>query len=144
MMFEHTESWVMTAITWLRLMIESLGAIVIAVGILVSIVALIRLLIRRAQHETLALHQGFVDVRLGFARYLALGLEFQLAADILSTAVAPSWDQIGKLAAIAVIRTGLNFFLMREMQESHTIAAKQDQHLEQSNQQKSSQQDNPH
>lgn len=143
-MFEQTESWVMTAITWLRLMIESLGAIVIAVGILVSIVALIRLLIHRAQHETLTLHQGFVDVRLGFARYLALGLEFQLAADILSTAVAPSWDQIGKLAAIAVIRTGLNFFLMREMQESHTIAAKQDQHLEQSKQQeKSTQQDNP-
>ena len=44
------------------------------------------------------------------------GLEFQLGADILSTAVAPSWEQIGKLGAIAVIRTGLNFFLSMEMQ----------------------------
>ncbi len=147
-MFEHTESWVMTAITWLRLIIESLGALVIAVGIVVSMLSLARLFWQHVRVDLLAvrhvtsqtasrdmLNQGFVDVRLGFARYLALGLEFQLAADILSTAVAPSWDQIGKLAAIAVIRTGLNFFLMREMQESHTIAVKQDQHLEQSNQQ---------
>jgi uncharacterized membrane protein len=40
---------------------------------------------------------------------------FQLDADILSTAIAPSWDQIDKLAAIAIIRTGLNFFLSRVM-----------------------------
>ncbi|RZK11946.1 MAG: DUF1622 domain-containing protein, partial [Hymenobacter sp.] len=49
--------------------------------------------------------------------YLALALEFQLGADILSTAIAPSWEQIGKLGAIAVIRTALNFFLSKEMQE---------------------------
>jgi uncharacterized membrane protein len=42
-------------------------------------------------------------------------LEFQLAADILSTAIAPSWDRIGKLAAIAVIRTALNYFLVLEL-----------------------------
>ncbi len=59
---------------------------------------------------------GFVAVRISFARYLALALEFQLGADILSTAIAPSWDQIGKLGAIAVIRTALNYFLMREME----------------------------
>ena len=54
------------------------------------------------------------------ARYLALALEFQLGADILTTAVAPDWDDIGKLTAIAVIRTGLNFFLSREMAEQQT------------------------
>jgi hypothetical protein len=52
---------------------------------------------------------------LTLARFLAIALEFQLGADILSTAVAPSWDAIGKLAAIAVIRTALNYFLSREM-----------------------------
>jgi uncharacterized membrane protein len=41
---------------------------------------------------------------------LALALEFQLGADILSTAIAPSWDQILKLGAIAVIRTRSTFF----------------------------------
>ncbi len=58
----------------------------------------------------------FTAIRLTLARYLALALEFQLAADILSTAIAPSWEQIGKLGAIAVIRTALNFFLSKEMQ----------------------------
>lgn len=49
-------------------------------------------------------------------RFLALGLEFQLAGDVLRTAIAPSFDQIGQLAAIAAIRTGLNFFLGREIE----------------------------
>jgi uncharacterized membrane protein len=63
----------------------------------------------------------FSETRLTLARYLALALELQLGADILSTAVSPSWDQIGKLAAIAVIRTALNYFLLRELhEESHT------------------------
>ena len=53
---------------------------------------------------------------------LVLTLEFQLGADILSTAVAPPWNEIGKLGAIAVIRTTLNFFLSREMQEERRTA----------------------
>jgi uncharacterized membrane protein len=60
---------------------------------------------------------NYTQMRLTLARYLALALEFQLGADILSTAIAPGWEQIGKLGAIAVIRTGLNYFLMREMRE---------------------------
>lgn len=56
-------------------------------------------------------------IRLTLARYLALALEFQLGADIISTAVAPTWEEIGKLGAIAVIRTGLNFFLSQELKE---------------------------
>jgi len=55
--------------------------------------------------------------RLTLARFLALALEFQLAADVLGTAVSPSWTGIGKLAAIAVIRTALNYFLSREIKE---------------------------
>ena len=54
-------------------------------------------------------------VRLRLARWLAVALEFALAADILRTAIAPSWDEIGKLAAIAALRTILNYFLQREI-----------------------------
>jgi len=50
-----------------------------------------------------------------FARWLIAGLTFQLAADIVGTAIAPTWDEIGRLAAIAVIRTFLNYFLERDM-----------------------------
>ena len=57
------------------------------------------------------------------ARYLALALEFQLGADILSTAVAPTWNEIGQLGAIAIIRTALNYFLSREMKDEQATQA---------------------
>lgn len=56
----------------------------------------------------------FLKIRINLGRYLALGLEFQLASDLLRTAVAPSFEEIGKLAAVAAIRTALNYFLSRE------------------------------
>jgi len=67
----------------------------------------------------------FADVRLTLARFLAIALEFQLGADILSTAVAPTWDAIGKLAAVAIIRTALNYFLSRDMYETAATSARQ-------------------
>ena len=55
------------------------------------------------------------EVRLTLGRWLAVGLEFELAADILNTAVTPTWSDIEKLAAIATLRTALNYFLEREI-----------------------------
>ncbi len=52
----------------------------------------------------------------GFAVWIVLALEFALGADIVRTAIAPTWNDIGQLAAIAVIRTGLNFFLERDLE----------------------------
>ena len=52
-----------------------------------------------------------------FALWILLALEFALGADIIRTAVAPSWDDVGKLAAIAAIRTGLSYFLTRDIEE---------------------------
>jgi len=56
-----------------------------------------------------------MEARVVFGSAVALSLELLLGADVLATAVAPSWDDIGKLAAIAVLRTGLNYFLEREL-----------------------------
>jgi uncharacterized membrane protein len=108
--FAAVEHAVQQGVEWIRLAVETLGAVVIACGILVVVVRLVRHLVHGASRD-------FAAIRLSFARYLALALELQLAADILSTAIAPTWDRIGKLAAIAVIRTALNFFLSREMKE---------------------------
>jgi len=49
--------------------------------------------------------------------WLLLALEFTLAADIVRSAIAPSWEEIGQLAAIAVIRTFLSFFLERDIEK---------------------------
>lgn len=56
-------------------------------------------------------------LRVQFGSSLTVALELLLAADILATAVAPTWDDIGKLAAIATIRTALNYFLEKELRD---------------------------
>ena len=56
---------------------------------------------------------------LNFARWILLGLEFTLAADIVRTASTPTWDAIGQLASIAVIRTFLSFFLERDIEAGY-------------------------
>ena len=114
-MFEQVEQQVRTWVEWLRLLVESLGAVVIAAGIVIVIVALVRYVLAGGRGS-------FVPIRLAFARYLTQALELQLAADILSTSVAPTWDRIGKLAAIAVIRTALNYFLSRELKDETASA----------------------
>ena len=48
---------------------------------------------------------------------------YMLAADIVRTAIAPSWDDIGQLAAIAVIRTFLNYFLERDLEAAIDMKA---------------------
>lgn len=108
-MFEQVEGRVRDYVEWLRLLVEALGALVIAAGVVLVVVALLR-------HLLFERGNSFTPIRLAFARYLTLALELQLAADILSTSVAPTWDRIGKLAAIAVIRTALNYFLNKELQ----------------------------
>lgn len=57
------------------------------------------------------------QIWLRYARWLVAALTFQLAADIIESALAPSWEDIGRLAAIAVIRTFLNYFLGRDLAE---------------------------
>lgn len=104
------EDWVRAGVQWLRLGVEALGALIVGLGVILAALLFLRALAARRTAD-------FNAIRLTLARYLALALEFQLGADILSTAVAPSWTEIGKLGAIAVIRTTLNYFLSKEITE---------------------------
>jgi uncharacterized membrane protein len=104
------EAVVSTVVLWLILLIEILAATLISLGVVLTLARLARFLIQRKG-------EGYEKARLTLARFLALALEFQLAADVMATAVAPSWTQIGKLGAIAVIRTALNYFLAQEIKE---------------------------
>lgn len=107
---EPVEQLVIRSVQWLKLCVEVTGALIVGLGFLIAAAQFLRANLR---HQT----TNFTAIRLILARYLALALEFQLGADILSTAIAPSWQEIGKLGAIAVIRTGLNYFLYMEMRE---------------------------
>jgi uncharacterized membrane protein len=57
------------------------------------------------------------DVWLRYARWLVAGLTFQLAADIIETSITTEWEAVARIAAIAVIRTFLNYFLDRDLAE---------------------------
>jgi uncharacterized membrane protein len=72
-------------------------------------------------------HHGYVQ----YARWLVAGLTFQLAADIIATAFSPSWEEIGHLAAISVIRTFVNYFLERDMAavEQRVAAEAHEEHV---------------
>lgn len=102
------ESALRTVVDTMVRLVEAAGAVIIFIGALLAVVRFTVALVRRDADE-------FSRVRLTLGRFLALGLEFQLASDVLRTAISPSFDQIGKLAAIAAIRTALNFFLAREI-----------------------------
>jgi uncharacterized membrane protein len=108
------EDTLRTVVDTLVRLVEAAGAVVIFIGALIAVVQFVRALPRRDPH-------AFVPVRLSLGRYLALGLEFQLASDVLRTAIAPSFAELGKLAAVAAIRTALNFFLAREVAEERRI-----------------------
>ncbi len=106
------EEWLRFATLALTRLAEAIGALVIATGV-------VRAMIAWMAHHLPGRNRAASteSIRLGLGRSLGLALEFLLAADILSTAVAPSWDEIGKLAAVATIRTLLNYFLGLELSE---------------------------
>jgi uncharacterized membrane protein len=99
-----------TLAEYVALVVNVLAIAAIAIGSLQGAIGLARLLLTNASEERLR------PVWLAFGRWLVAGLTFQLAADIVETTLAPSWTDIGKLAAIAAIRTALNFFLDRDME----------------------------
>jgi uncharacterized membrane protein len=90
--------------------VEVVAALIIAYGAAEAVIGLLRpARFRPLGGKKLVWHR--------FGMWLILGLEFMLAADIVRTAIAPTWEQIGQLAAIAIIRTFLNYFLERDIEK---------------------------
>ena len=88
---------VSTVVLWLILLIEITAAVLIGVGVVLTLVRLVRFLFQRKVEG----YEGYEKARLTLARFLALALEFQLAADVRprpSRRAGPDW----KLGAIAV------------------------------------------
>ncbi|NES77262.1 MULTISPECIES: DUF1622 domain-containing protein [Okeania] len=95
----------------LKIFIEAVAVFIIAFAVLK---ALAQMWHRRKNNQLFA-QEGRIRLDLGIS--LVLALEFLLAADIVGTAISPSWSDLGKLAAVAGIRTFLNFFLEKEVKE---------------------------
>ncbi|MEH2421624.1 MAG: DUF1622 domain-containing protein [Nostoc sp.] len=118
---EHTSKFTLLAegllqefAMFLKVFLEGIAVLTVAIALILTLRKIFHLWRRdRVLQETIRLELGVV---------LALALEFLLAADIVGTAISPSWDAVAKLAAITGIRTFLNFFLQREVRELQETA----------------------
>ena len=100
------------------LVLEAVSVLMIVIGASEAVWRLLRGCVRwQVSHD--ARREAWLDL----ARWLLLGLEFMLAADIIRSLIAPTWDEIGRLAAIAMIRTFLNYFLERDLEHAARHAA---------------------
>jgi uncharacterized membrane protein len=116
---EYLEKGLSALAGLLKLILEGTSILCILMGLLLT---LQQMLMSIQRSHRLASSITFTDFRIRFGAWLLLALEFQLAGDIVNTTVAPSFEALGKLGAIAVIRTFLNYFLNRELTE--TLASK--------------------
>lgn len=89
---------------------ESIAILIILLGVIKTVAFYLR--------APLSLNfkaEMFLEMRKQLGSYLSLSLEFLIGADVLKTAISPTWNDIGMLGAIVVIRTFLNFFLTQEL-----------------------------
>ncbi|MDC9822314.1 DUF1622 domain-containing protein [Devosia sp. ZB163] len=112
------EEWLTRATEFFVPLFNLMALAVVAYGTIDAFIRSVGLIFRPVDQHRARL------VWLQFSRWLVAGLTIQLAADIIETALAPNWEDIGKLAAIAGIRTFLNFFLERDQTELRELDEK--------------------
>lgn len=105
------KEWLTFATENAVILIDALALAVIVVGTVEAFIGGLRVMLASTDgHEKR-------DVWLRYGRWLVAGLTFQLAADVIETSISTSWEAVGRVAAVAVIRTFLNFFLERDLAE---------------------------
>jgi len=94
------------------LAVETVAVVIVAFGAINAVLGILVAFVRGPRH------QGWGrQIWVTFGGWLLGGLQFALAADIVRSAISPTWEQIGQLAAIAAIRTFLSYFLERDLME---------------------------
>jgi uncharacterized membrane protein len=91
--------------------IDGAAVLVVTVGAIEAFIRIVAVMASRS-----ATHGERKAIWRRFGMWLLLGLEFELAADIIASVISPTWLDIGQLGAIAVIRTFLNFFLEKDLE----------------------------
>ena len=95
-----------------EIVLNSLSLLCIVAGVILSLVRAIQ-----ERERVLGFHPLHSYFRMVFGGWLVVALEFQLAADIVSTIISPTSQHLVELGAIALIRTFLNYFLNKELKE---------------------------
>ena len=103
--------WLVTVTEGGVVIIDAIAFLAIAFGTIQAVIRIVAVLIRSGSNQEKR------EIWLEYARWLVAGLTFQLAADIIETSISTSWEAIGRLGAVAIIRTFLDFFLGRDVNE---------------------------
>ena len=90
-----------------------IGALIIIWGTLLVLFEFLKKEILQ-QQESIRLNEA-IRIRLG--SYLVLALEFFIAGDIVKTIITPTWESLGILGAIVIIRTILSYFLTKDLKK---------------------------
>lgn len=108
---------------WFNLIIENTSLVINAMAVVIIAIGTIEVFVKslRDIFRPSTTGRQLRDEYLRYARWLVAGLTFQLAADILGTATGATWDEIGRLAAIATIRTLLDYFLERDIADARKL-----------------------
>lgn len=115
------KEWLISVTELAIIIIDAMALVIIVIGTIEAFVkGLHALLFAPTGHERR-------DIWLRYARWLVAALTFQLAADIIETSITDDWEAIGRIAAVAVIRTALNYFLERDLNE---VRERQHEHAE--------------
>ena len=109
---------------WLVLLSEPVIAAIDGMALLVILIGTLEVAVTvvRASFKPLG-DQLARRAWMRYARWLVAALTLQLAADIIETSISTSWQSIGRVGAIAVIRTFLNYFLERDVEQQQRECA---------------------
>ena len=115
---ENLEHILKNVVVFVQFILESLSVLCVLIGLVQTLKFILK--IQRRRHERFP----FIEIRLKFGLWLSMALELQLGADILETTIAPNLQFLARLAAIAFIRTFLNYFLNKELAEEIELKEK--------------------
>lgn len=105
------KEWLVYATENAVILMDAMALVVIFIGTVEAFIAAFRIMLGSDDGHAKR------EVWLRYSRWLVAGLTFQLAADIVETSISTSWESVGRIAAVAVIRTFLNYFLERDVNE---------------------------
>ena len=105
-----------TVASALKLVLESVSVFCVALGLLAALGFVLSHFLPTGRSIS-----RLSSVRLKFGTWLALALEFQLGADIVATTVDPTMQSLTELAILAAVRTFLNFFLQKELENEERM-----------------------
>jgi uncharacterized membrane protein len=97
---------------YVALGLDAVAVLIVVIGALEAVFGTARVMLVRRSIGT-----EKRAVWISFARWLVAALTFQLAADIVHTTITPTWDDIGRMAAVAAVRTFLTYFLDRDLEQ---------------------------